>query len=95
MEITDMIKQSNFIYFYKMILEVCNCQNLNIKLLKQVGWGKSNEAVEQQRRLKDESLSAAGTCLALLDLRHPQQIPLTRTGLLQTIPSQRAPVLEK
>lgn len=94
-QITGMIKQSHFIYFYSLILEVCNCQNLNTELLKQVGWGRSNVAPEQRMRLKGESLSAAGICLVLLDLRHPQQIPLTRTGLRQTTLFQRNSILEK
>lgn len=51
--------QSNFIYFYRLILEVFNCQNLNTELLKQVGWGKSNVAPEQRMRLKGESLSVS------------------------------------
>lgn len=87
--------QSNFIYFYRLILEVFNCQNLNTELLKQVGWGKSNVAPEQRMRLKGESLSAAGTSLVLLDLRHPQQIPLTRTGLWQTTLFQRNSIFKK
>lgn len=28
-QITGVIKQRNFIYFYGLIIEVCNCQNLN------------------------------------------------------------------
>lgn len=79
-QITGMIKHSNFIYFYRFILEVSNCQSLNTKLLKQVGRGKSNAASGQQMKLKGESLTAAGTCLALLDLRHPQQIPQPGQG---------------
>lgn len=58
-QITGMIKPSHFIYFYRIILEVCNCQNLNTELLKQVGWGKSNVAPEQRMRLKGESLSGS------------------------------------
>lgn len=94
-QITGVIKQSNFIYFYRLILEVSNCQSLNTKLLKQVGRGKSNAALGQQMRLKGESLTAAGTCLALLDLRHPQQIPAIRTGLWQTTLFQRNSISEK
>lgn len=75
-QITGVIKQRNFIYFYSLIIEVCNCQNLNNQS-KLVGGSQM-----QQMRFKADSVSPAGTCLVLLDLRQSSVNPLNQDRAL-------------